>query len=181
MILRPCLLKFAFSLVVLTLLITNQSLSQPIKTPPFKNIIVHPKPKNIIGEEYKDQNGKKIKFIKFEKQLTIINFWATWCAPCREEMPSIDKLVDILGKEKISVIAINTEKINLKKTNEFFNDLKIKNFKTFFDPDYDLANKIGLRGLPTTLIINSKGLEVARVMGSIDFSDQKFISWISSL
>ncbi|MFM7673562.1 MAG: TlpA disulfide reductase family protein, partial [Candidatus Fonsibacter sp.] len=103
MILRPCLLKFAFSLVVLTLLITNQSLSQPIKTPPFKNIIVHPKPKNIISEEYKDQNGKKIKFIKFEKQVTIINFWATWCAPCREEMPSIDKLVDILGKEKISV------------------------------------------------------------------------------
>ena len=62
-----------------------------------------------------------------------------------------------------------------------FTDLKIKNFSTYYDPDYVLANKIGLRGLPTTLIVNRNGKEIARVIGSIDFADEKFISWLRNL
>jgi thiol-disulfide isomerase/thioredoxin len=96
-------------------------------------------------------------------------------------MPSIDKLVNILGKNKIKIFAINLEKINKKKTDKFLNDLRIKNFSTYYDPDYVLANRIGLRGLPTTLIIDRNGKELARVIGSIDFTDEKFISWLKEL
>jgi thiol-disulfide isomerase/thioredoxin len=138
-------------------------------------------PKEIIGEEFRDFSGKKLKFNKFDHQINLINFWSTWCVPCKEEMPSIDKLVDVLGKDKIKIFAINLEKINKKKTDKFFTDLKIKNFDTYYDPEYFLANKIGLRGLPTTLIVNRNGKEIARVIGSIDFADVKFISWLKSL
>jgi thiol-disulfide isomerase/thioredoxin len=96
-------------------------------------------------------------------------------------MPSIDKLVDILGKDKIKIYAINLEKINKKKTDKFLSDLKIKNFSTYYDPEYVLANRIGLRGLPTTLIIDQNSKELARVIGSIDFADEKFVSWLKNL
>ena len=56
----------------------------------------------------------------------IVSFWATWCVPCKEEMPSIDKLVDVMGKDKVKIFAIDLEKINKKKTDKFFTDLKIK-------------------------------------------------------
>jgi len=175
------ILKYLVYSISLLLFITNHSLSQPIKDLPFKNIVVHEMPKEIIGEEFIDFSGKKFKFNKFDQEITLINFWATWCVPCKEEMPSIDKLVNILGKNKIKIFAINLEKINKKKTDKFLSDLRIKNFSTYYDPDYVLANRIGLRGLPTTLIIDRNGKELARVIGSIDFADEKFISWLKEL
>jgi len=175
------ILKYLVYSISLLLFITNHSLSQPIKDLPFKNIVVHEIPKEIIGEEFIDFSGKKLKFNKFDQEITLINFWATWCVPCKEEMPSIDKLVNILGKNKIKIFAINLEKINKKKTEKFLSDLRIKNFSTYYDPDYVLANRIGLRGLPTTLIIDRNGKELARVIGSIDFADEKFISWLKEL
>jgi len=173
--------KYLVYLTSLLLFITNHSLSQPIKDLPFKNIVVHEVPKEIIGEEFIDFSGKKLKFNKFDHQINLINFWSTWCVPCKEEMPSIDKLVDIIGKDKIKIFAINLEKINKKKTDKFFNELKIKNFSTYYDPEYVLANKIGLRGLPTTLIVDRNGKEIARVIGSINFADEKFINWLRNL
>ena len=175
------ILKYLVYSISLLLFITNHSLPQPIKDLPFKNIVVHEIPKEIIGKEFIDFSGKKFKFNKFDQQITLVNFWATWCVPCKEEMPSIDKLVNILGKNKIKIFAINLEKINKKKTDKFLSDLRIKNFSTYYDPDYVLANRIGLRGLPTTLIIDRNGKELARVIGSIDFVDEKFISWLKEL
>ena len=175
------ILKYLVYSISLLLFITNHSLPQPINDLPFNNIVVHEIPKEIIGEEFIDFSGKKFKFNKFDQEITLINFWATWCVPCKEEMPSIDKLVNILGKNKIKIFAINLEKINKKKTDKFLSDLRIKNFSTYYDPDYVLANRIGLRGLPTTLIIDRNGKELARVIGSIDFTDEKFISWLKEL
>ena len=173
--------KYLVYSTILLLFITNHSLPQPIKDTPFKNIVVHEVPKEIFGEEFVDFSGKKLKLNKFDAQITLINFWSTWCVPCKEEMPSIDKLVDVVGKDKIKIFAINVEKINKKKTDKFFTDLKIKNFSTFYDPDYVLASKIGLRGLPTTLIIDRNGKEIARVIGSIDFADENFINWLKKI
>ena len=173
--------KYLVYSISLLLFITNHSLPQPIKDLPFKNIVVHEIPKEITGEEFIDFSGKKLKFNKFDHQITLVNFWATWCVPCKEEMPSIDKLVDILGKDKIKIYAINLEKINKKKTDKFLSDLKIKNFSTYYDPEYALANRIGLRGLPTTLIIDQNSKELARVIGSIDFAEEKFVSWLKNL
>jgi thiol-disulfide isomerase/thioredoxin len=175
------ILKYLVYSISLLLFITNHSLPQPIKDLPFKNIVFHEIPKEIIGEEFIDFSGKKFKFNKFDQEITLINFWASWCVPCKEEMPSIDKLVNILGKNKIKIFAINLEKINKKKTDKFLSDLRIKNFSTYYDPDYVLANRIGLRGLPTTLIIDRNGKELARVIGSVDFADEKFISWLKEL
>ncbi len=171
-------LKVFYFILGISTFITNQSLSQEFKNPPFKNIIINQKTIDRTDEEFIDFNGNKLKLANFDHKINLVNFWATWCLPCKEEMPSLDKLVEIFGKSNIKIYSINVEKINKKNTDIFFNELKIKNFGTYYDPEFTLANKIALRGLPTTLILDKDGKEIARIIGAINFSDQEFVNWL---
>ena len=119
----------------------------------------------------------QLYFKKLGIQL-ILNFWATWCEPCKEEMPSLDKLQANPELYKIKIFPINIGKENLNKVNKFFIDLNIKNFEPYFDPPTTLAKMFTLRGVPTTILINKEGQEFARIIGSIDFEDKNFINWI---
>lgn len=167
-------------LIALLLLITNYCLSQQNFPVPYKNIILHEKPKDLPLITLEDKRiGKDIDII-FNKKLTVVNFWATWCAPCKEEMPSLDRLVDILGPKYVEIIAVNVETVEYKKSKQFLDDLKVKNFDSYFDKDLKVTKKLRLRGVPTTLLINKEGKEFARIVGSIDFADKEFISWIKN-
>ncbi|NCU47796.1 MAG: thioredoxin [Candidatus Fonsibacter ubiquis] len=88
-----------------------------------------------------------------------------------------EEFIDFSGKK----LKFNKFDHHKKKTDKFLSDLKIKNFSTYYDPEYALANRIGLRGLPTTLIIDQNSKELARVIGSIDFADEKFVFWLKNL
>ena len=110
-----------------------------------------------------------------ESDFFMLNFWATWCLPCKEEMPYLDKLQNTNG---IKIYPINIEKNNKLKTEIFFKSLEIKNLSIFFDIENDLVNLFGLRGIPTTIILNRDKKEIARVIGVVDLSDEKFISWL---
>ena len=173
-------LKKLSILVALLLLITNYCLSQPNIPIPFKNIILHEKPKDFLKITLEDRKISKEIEVIFTKKITLLNFWATWCAPCKEEMPSLDKLINILGGEYIEVLGVNIESVSYKTSKKFLDELKIKNFDSLFDKNLKMVKKLSLRGIPTTILINSEGREFARVIGSIDFSDKKFIDWIKN-
>ena len=108
-----------------------------------------------------------------------MNFWATWCAPCKEEMPSLDLLQVNPNLNNLKIFPINVGQDNLENSLKFFKDLNIKNLDVYFDSPITLAKKFGLRGIPTSIIFNKEGLEFARIIGSIDFEDEKFIRWLS--
>jgi len=110
----------------------------------------------------------------------MLNFWATWCAPCKEEMPSLDALKVNPNLNNLEIFPINIGKDNLKKSNIFFEDLNIKNLSIYFDNPVTLAKDLALRGVPTTILINKEGKEFARIIGSIDFNEEEFLDWISS-
>ena len=93
-------------------------------------------------------------------------------------MPSLDKFS--IKNPDFLVFPINLEKINKKKTMKFYNDLNIKNLNLFFDPEFKLAKQFKLRGVPTTVFINQKGQEFARVLGDINFDDKNFIKWLNT-
>ena len=124
------------------------------------------------------QVAQKFNINKLPVYSLILNFWATWCEPCKEEMPSLDKLQVNPELDKIKIFAINIGKETLGKVNKFFIDLNIKNFEPYFDPPTTLAKMFSLRGVPTTILIDKEGQEFARVIGSIDFEDKNFINWI---
>ena len=146
--------------------------------PGIKNIVIHKVPKTYDNVIFLDQKGQKINITEYKGKLLLLNFWATWCEPCKEEMPSLDKLQANPELDNIKIFAINIGRETLDKVNKFFIDLNIKNFEPYFDPPTTLAKMFSLRGIPTTILINKEGQEFARVIGSIDFEDKNFINWI---
>ena len=164
------------TVVVFFLLISN--IVNAVIEPPFKNMIVSERPieyKNIL---FKDYDGNTVNLRDQKGQIFFLNFWATWCLPCKEEMPYLDKLQNVNG---IKIFPINIEKKNKFKTEIFFKKLEIKNLSIYFDIDTNLVNLFKLRGLPTTIILNKDRKEIARVLGAVDFSNQRFINWLNSV
>ena len=172
------LLTFKFILIFIYLL--SLSNSYAIQQPNIKNLIIYKEPKKLEKINFYNVKNEMIYLNKFKDSLVIINFWATWCAPCKKEMPSLDSLKSYKSLDNLEVFAINVGKDNLKKSQKFFSELNIKNLEIYFDNPITLAKKFSLRGLPTTIIFNKQGQEFARIFGSVDFSDKSFIEWLSN-
>ena len=170
------LLSYKFFLVVIYLISTVISFSDE---PNIKNLVIHKQNKKLKNITFLDVDNKPINLNEFTGQLVIINFWATWCAPCKEEMPSLDNLKNLKAFENLKILPINVGQEDIQKSKFFFDDLKIKNLELYFDNSIKLAKTFSLRGLPTTVIINKEGDEFARIIGSIDFGDENFIKWLS--
>ena len=146
----------------------------------IKNLKIHKEPKKVNDIMFKNSEDITISLDNFKGKLVVINFWATWCAPCREEMPSLDILQSNKNLQDLIILPINVGKENKDKAKKFFNDLQIKNLKLYYDDSVKLANTFSLIGLPTTIFINKEGDEFARIIGSVDFGDQNFIKWLSN-
>ena len=170
------LLTFKFFVILLYLL--SSSVSYAIQEPNLKNLFIHKNEKKLENINFKNINNELVSLNNFKNSLILINFWATWCAPCRDEMPSLDALQRNERFKNLKVIPINVGRENLEKSIKFFNELKINNLEIYYDNDIQLAKQFLLRGLPTTIFINKKGNEFARVVGSIDFEDQQLLDWL---
>ena len=172
------LLTLKFILIFIYLI--SSSSSYAIQQPNLKNLIVHKDPKKLEKINFININNETIDLNKFENSLVIINFWATWCAPCIEEMPSLNRLQANKDFNNLKIIPINVGRDNIEKSKNFYKKLKIDNLEIYFDKDVELAKKFLLRGLPTTVFINKKGEEFARVIGFVNFDDKKFIKWLKT-
>ena len=148
--------------------------------PNIKNIIINKDIKKYDSLTFLDDKNQKIDLNDFQGNLILMNFWATWCAPCKEEMPSLDSLLEKKELNNLKIFPINVGQDNTKKASKFFKDLKIKNLDIYFDNPTTLAKKLRLRGIPTSILFNKNGEEFARISGSIDFEDKEFIKWLSS-
>ena len=146
----------------------------------IKNLVINKELKKYDSLTFLDAKNKQLNLNNFQGNLILLNFWATWCAPCKEEMPSLDLLKNNKNLNNIKIFPINVGQDNIEKASKFFEDLKIKNLELYFDTPITLAKKFGLRGIPTSILINKKGEEFARIVGSIDFEDDKFIEWLSN-
>tara|TARA_B110000305_G_scaffold128615_1_gene143904 strand:- start:959 stop:1474 length:516 start_codon:yes stop_codon:yes gene_type:complete len=156
------------------------SLGHTTEKPDIKNLILTKNPKNYENIIFKDVYQKNVNLVDYKGKLVILNFWATWCAPCREEMPSLDSLQAKNDLDNLKIFPINIGQENLEKSESFFKDLNIKNLEIYFDPPVTLAKKFSLRGVPTTIFFNKEGTEFARIIGSINFSDKEFINWLKT-
>mgnify|MGYP001375486720 FL=1 len=145
----------------------------------IKNLIINKELKKYDGLTFLDAKKNQIDLNEFQGNLIILNFWATWCAPCKEEMPSLDLLQENKVLDNLKIFPINVGQENVEKASNFFSNLEIKNLDLYFDTPITLAKTFGLRGIPTTILFNKDGLEFARIVGSINFQDKEFIKWLS--
>ena len=170
-ILKFLIFSFCFSIF--------SSISQTNEDVPLNNIALNENPKPISSIIFEDFSGNEIDIMDYSGKLIIINFWATWCAPCKEEMPALDNLYQNTNFKNLQIFTVNMERPNLTKTKKFFLDLNINKLQIFFDRNLNFVKEFKLRGVPTTILINKKGEEFARIIGSIDFQDKKFVQWLS--
>ena len=170
-IIKFLILIFCFSIF--------SSIAQTNEDVPLNNIAISENPKPISSLIFEDFSGNKTNLNSYRGKLVILNFWATWCSPCKKEMPSLDSLSLDNNFKNLEIFAVNMEVPNKIKTEKFFKNLNIKNLKIFFDENLNFVKEFNLRGVPTTIIINKKGEEFARIIGEADFQDKKFVKWLS--
>ena len=121
----------------------------------------------------KDFNLQDVDLTNKKGNIMIINFWASWCMPCRREMPSLEKLAQM--HPEIKVYAINMEKPNKLRAGDFFKSIGVTSLSIYFDPEFKLVKQFKMRGLPTSILINKSGKEFGRIVGEIDFNDKEFV------
>ena len=123
----------------------------------------------------------EIDLMKQEHGFILINFWATWCAPCVEEMPSLDKLQSLFNLDDLRIITIATGRNSQKKIMDFFSKNMILHLENFRDVRGASATKLGVFGLPSTILISPNGQEIARLVGPIDWFKPEVIEFFKSL
>jgi len=172
------ILKLNIFFSILLLFFTT-SIVNAAKKNPFENMVIHKKPLDYSKIEFQNKEGKILNILEYKNHIIIINFWASWCHPCIEEMSSLDNLQINKKINNLKIFPINLENKNIKKAENFFSKLDIKNISFFFDNELYLTKLFALRGIPTTILINREGKEFARIIGSVDFLDAEFINWLS--
>ena len=145
----------------------------------IKNLIINKNLKKYESITFQDDKNNQLNLNEFRGNLILLNFWATWCAPCKKEMPSLDLLTKNKNLDNLKIFPINVGQDNIENASIFFKDLRIENLEIYFDSPITLAKTFGLRGIPTSILFNKKGEEFARIVGSINFQDKKFIEWLS--
>tara|TARA_A100000164_G_C21792849_1_gene716698 strand:+ start:16 stop:525 length:510 start_codon:yes stop_codon:yes gene_type:complete len=163
-------------LIIFIFLLSNSFANEPVSV---KNLVINKELKKYNNLRFLNEDNELLNLSDYKGNLVMLNFWATWCAPCKEEMPSLDLLVNNENLDNLKIFPINVGQDNYEKAKKFLEDLNIKNLNLYFDTPVTLAKKFRLRGIPTSIFFNKEGLEFARIIGSTDFSDKKFIEWLS--
>ncbi len=175
-------MKFTFIFIkIIFLYFISLSSSYSIEAPNIKNLIIYEEKQKIKFFDFLNEAGNKVNLKDFKSELIILNFWATWCAPCREEMPSLNNLQILNDEKKLKIIPINIGGENISMSKKFFKSLLIDELQIFVGDGAVIAKNLKLRGLPTTLFIDKNGYEFARIVGSIDFNSNEFLNWLNKL
>ena len=162
-------------LVIFIFLISNTFANE---TPNIKNLIINKELKEYTNLTILDDQNNQLNLSDYKGNIVLLNFWATWCAPCKEEMPSLDLLKSNKDLNNLKIFPVNVGQDNVKKAKKFFDDMNIKNLNLYFDENINLTKKFALRGIPTSILLNKNGKEFARVIGSLDFNEENFIEWL---
>jgi thiol-disulfide isomerase/thioredoxin len=159
---------------------SNFTPSHPLPTA-IQQLQWHSSPKPIASITFKGRDNQELKLATFVGRPVLLNLWATWCAPCIAEMPALDQLQASFPNDTLAVIALSLDRGGLADIQPFWKDSKISSLKMYFDPTMSASQALGVRGLPTTLLINKEGQELARMEGPAEWADHKVIEYFRKI
>ena len=125
--------------------------------------------------QFQDGAGHPRALADFRGKVVLLNIWATWCAPCREEMPALDRLQAKLGGAHFEVVALSIDQQGTQAVRKFFDEVGVKSLTLYVDPSAQAGFKLGTVGLPTTLIVDRAGREVGRRVGPAEWDSPKLV------
>ena len=139
---------------------------------------VFDRPRDLPEIHFADDQGHQLTLGDFGGRVVLLNVWATWCVPCRKEMPTLDRLEARLGGRDFLVIALSIDREGVAPVNRFYQELKLENLGIYVDPSGKGSRALAIPGVPTTLLIDRQGREVARKMGPAEWDGQEMISLV---
>ena len=126
-------------------------------------------PKALGDLGFTDAEDKPLKLADYKGKTVLLNFWATWCAPCVKEMPSLDKLQAEMGKDKFVVLPLSLDGPSKPKVAPFYADKKLANLGIYFDKGKKAMGALDISVLPTSVLIDPDGREIGRLEGEADW------------
>ncbi len=152
--------------------------SQPLPSGPGTNrlsvghmagFVFKKEPGELPDTVFVDQSGKERTLKDWNGKVVLLNLWATWCAPCRKEMPSLDRLQATLGSDKFEVVAVSVDKTGVEGAKAFFDEIKVGKLGVYADPTIRLGTALKIIGMPSTILIGRDGREIGRLVGPAEW------------
>lgn len=146
----------------------------------LRKLVIHDAPKALPDTAFDGPAGP-VSLAEYRGQVVVLNFWALWCAPCREEMPTLDALSRELSGEDFAVVTIATGPNAPPAIDKFFDEIGVTDLPKYRDPRSALARGVGVLGLPATLILDREGREIARLVGTADWHSDSARAIVTAL
>ncbi|MCJ8324059.1 MAG: TlpA family protein disulfide reductase [Rhizobiales bacterium] len=137
-------------------------------------------PMELPKVEFLGPNGEDMDLSHFKGKTILVNLWATWCGPCRFEMPTLDQLQAKLGGDNFEVVTLNVDRNATDKARAFFEEIEVKHLQLYADPSTKAMRTLRARGLPMTMLINAQGQEVGRMFGPAEWMSEEAINLIQA-
>ncbi|MEJ8562859.1 TlpA disulfide reductase family protein [Yoonia sp. GPGPB17] len=147
----------------------------------MRKLIFHSAPMESSGVTFMGEDGQEMTLADYQGKHIVLNFWATWCAPCRHEMPHLSALQDAMGGDDMEVVTIATGRNPLPGMQRFLAEIEVDNLPLHTDARQNLARSLGVLGLPVTIIIDPEGNEIGRMQGDADWSGENAMSILRTL
>ncbi|MFT6022262.1 MAG: thiol-disulfide isomerase/thioredoxin [Ascidiaceihabitans sp.] len=162
--------------------IADTSDAAALRSGDMKKLVFHGTPEGVSNAAFELADGAGPQTLEaYEGKYVLLNFWATWCAPCRKEMPMLSELQDEFSGDKFEVLTIATGRNSPAGITKFFADTGITNLPRHQDPKQKLASQMGIFGLPITVILDPQGREIARLRGDADWASDSAKAIIAEL
>ena len=130
-------------------------------------------PEELPELPFQDKDGKSRTLKDWGGKVVLLNLWATWCAPCRKEMPSLDRLQGELGSDKFEVVAVSADKTGVEGARKFLEQIKIEKLGVFADPSVRIHSGLKAIGMPATLLLDARGREIGRLVGPAEWDSDE--------
>jgi len=138
----------------------------------MRNFVLHEKPVAVADVPFKDADGAELKLSNFRGRIVMLNLWATWCAPCRREMPALDALQSKYGGDDFIVLALSQDRKGVDAVKKFYGEIGVKSLVVYIDQRAKSSRKLRAPGLPTTLLLGRDGQELGRLIGPAEWASE---------
>lgn len=152
----------------------------PFSKGTMATFVVRAAPKDLADAQFKDADGKELSLKNWRGKIVLLNLWATWCAPCRHEMPGLDRLQGSLGGDSFEVVAVSIDRKGVDVAQAFLTEIDVKNLVTYIDKTAKIVRDVGAFGMPTSILINREGQEIGRLIGPAEWDSSEAVALINA-